>query len=183
MLSLFEHFERMIAVFNATHRPQNLTLAVVKAYAELLQERGIDHVVAGMDELPERFVITDGFGNRSAEVAQLIQRVLVPADKVVVVAPEYNGSFPGIFKAFIDAIEPAVWQGKKAALVGVATGRAGNLRGLDHLTDVFHHLGVEVLSAKVPISRVHALLGEQGQLVDSATRDVLARQLDKLLRF
>jgi NAD(P)H-dependent FMN reductase len=173
----------MIAVINATNRPQNLTLAVVQACAALLQERGIPHVVAGMDELPERFLVTDGFGNRSAAVEQLIQRVLVPAEKVVVVAPEYNGSFPGIFKAFIDAIEPALWQGKKAALVGVATGRAGNLRGLDHLTDVFHHLGVEVLSAKVPISRVHALLDEKGQLKDAATQAVLAKQLDKLLQF
>jgi hypothetical protein len=48
---------------------------------------------------------------------------------------------------------------------------------------VFHHLGVEVLSAKVPISRVHALLDEQGQLKDAATQAVLAKQLDKLLQF
>ena len=173
----------MVTLINATHRPQNLTLAVVKAYEALLQERGMTTLLMGMDQLPADFLQTDGFGKRSNEVERLLETYLDPSERLVIVAPEYNGSFPGIFKAFIDGVEPVRWQGKKAALVGVASGRAGNLRGMDHLTDVLHHLGVEVLSSKVPISRVNALLNESGHLVDQATLKVLERQAERLLRF
>ena len=173
----------MVTLINATHRPQNLTLAVVKAYEDLLHERGIATLRMGMDQLPPDFLQTDGFGKRSTAVEHLLETFLDPAERIVVVSPEYNGSFPGIFKAFIDGVEPARWQGKKAALVGVASGRAGNLRGMDHLTDVMHHLGVEVLSSKVPISRVHALLNEKGALTDASTLNALARQVDRLLAF
>jgi NAD(P)H-dependent FMN reductase len=47
---------------------------------------------------------------------------------------------PGSLKLFIDACSVREYKqnfkGKKAALVGIASGRAGNLRGMDHLTGV-----------------------------------------------
>ena len=40
--------------------------------------------------------------------------------------PQYNGSFPGVFKAFIDGYAyPNVFKGDKAALVGVSKGFRG----------------------------------------------------------
>lgn len=173
----------MITIICATHRPQNQTLKVVSAYEELLKQQGCDTAVFRLDELPDDFIISDVFGNRSDVVQQIMDEKIVPAEKVVIIAPEYHGSYPGIFKVFLDGAPRELLRGKKAALVGVATGRAGNLRGIDHLTDVLHHMRVEVFSNKVPISRLDELLGDTDELVDENTLKVLKTQIQEFLKF
>ena len=130
----------MITVICATHRPKSQTLSVVRKYIEILQGLGQEVAMLKMDELPEDFMITNTFGKRTHDLEGILHSKIIDSDKLVVISPEYNGSYPGLFKVFLDAVKPHVWKGKKIALVGVASGRAGNLRGMDHLTDVFHHL-------------------------------------------
>lgn len=173
----------MYTLICATNRPENKTLGVLYTYKSLLEAKGEKVTVLEMGELPKDFVVNDSYGNRSATVEKIIEEKLKPSQKLVVVAPEYNGSYPGIFKAFIDAIHPREFHGKKAALVGVASGRAGNLRGMDHLTDVFHHLQVEVLSTKVPISRLEELIDEKHLIKDQGTLKDLENQIERFRKF
>lgn len=173
----------MITVVCATHRPKNQTLSVVNRYAEILKKMGEEVKILQMDELPEEFLITNTFGKRTHGLEEIIHDKIVWAQRFVIISPEYNGSYPGLFKAFLDAVKPHVWKGKKVALVGVASGRAGNLRGMDHLTDVMHHLRAEVFSLKIPISRLDALMDEEGSIVDEATVKVLENQAAEFLNF
>lgn len=173
----------MITVICATHRPQNQTLRIVEKYTAILEQLGQEVKVMRMDELPGDFVFSESFGARGAVTEKIIDEKLKPADKLVIVSPEYNGSYPGVFKAFLDGVKPRLWKGKKVALVGVATGRAGNLRGMDHLTDVLHHLRMEVFSMKVPISKLDMLINANGELVDQDTLNVLQQQAQEFLLF
>lgn len=172
----------MISVICGTHRPQNQTLAVVNKYAEILKKLGEEVRVLKMDDLPENFMVTNTFGKASHGLDDVVQKFVVESDKFVFIAPEYNGSYPGILKVFLDAVPPITWKGKKAALVGVASGRAGNLRGMDHLTDVLHHLRVEVFSLKIPISKLNTLISD-GEMVDADTLKVLEMQAEEFLGF
>lgn len=173
----------MITVICATHRPKNLTQKVVSQYASILKELGEEVVTFNMSELPEGFVFNDSFGSRTKATEGIINEKLIPADRLVIVAPEYNGSYPGVFKAFLDGVKPHIWKGKKAALVGVASGRAGNLRGLGHLTDVLHHLRIEVFSHQVPLSKIEGLLNEEKELEDASTLEILRQQAREFLLF
>lgn len=176
-------YEHMITIICATHRPKNQTQTVVDAYQKLLEERGLENSVFSMEDLPAEFFEAKPFSGVGEKTERLIAEKISPADKLVVISPEYNGSFPGIFKAFLDSLPPKLWWGKKAALVGVASGRAGNIRGMDHLTDVFHHLKIEVYSQKVPISKIDGLLNENKELAHSDTLAVLTNQLNGFLKF
>ncbi len=173
----------MVTIICATHRPQNQTQKVVKAYGKMLESKGVEHQLFTLEELPRAFFEGVPFSGVGSELQDLLDRVIAPSEKLVVISPEYNGSFPGIFKSFLDSVPPVIWRGKKAALVGVASGRAGNIRGMDHLTDVFHHLQIEVLSAKVPISKIEALLSDAGELHDVETLAVLERQWKAFEKF
>lgn len=173
----------MVTLICATNRPQNQTLKIVELYESLLSEMGQEVRVFRMDELPENFVVTDTYGERSSEVLDLLNSKLIPAEKLVIISPEYNGSYPGILKLFFDGIEPRIWRGKKTALVGVATGRAGNQRGMDHLTHVLHHLRMEVYSLKVPISKLNDLLDADGNINDRETLAVSREQVVGFLDF
>lgn len=174
----------MITVVCTTNRPSSMTLKISSVYAEMLRAKGVDVQVFSMEQLPADFLSEDYFGKITPALNELVDKYIAKAEKLVFVSPEYNGSYPGIFKAFVDAGENnKFFAGKKAALVGIATGRAGNLRGLDHLTDIFHHMALEVLSFKVPISRVHHEMDAEGKLLNAPTIKVLEKQIDLLLKF
>lgn len=173
----------MITLINATNRPDNQTKKVVDAYQTILKEANLSYQIFNLSDLPTDFVFGASFGQSHEAMSNLVRLYIDGAQKFIIVAPEYNGSYPGILKAFFDAIHPKHFNGKKAALVGVASGRAGNLRGMDHLTDVLHHLAVEVLSLKVPISKLDALLDEAGNLTDEQTLHALKRQMQRFLHF
>ena len=173
----------MTTLICATHRPHNQTQRIVNYYHRLLKESGETIELLEMSDLPRDFPYADSFGERTRSTDDLLRKKILPASRLVIVAPEYNGSYPGILKTFLDGVDPRIWKGKKVALVGVAAGRGGNLRGMDHLTDVLHYLRMEVFSFKVPISRLQDMLDQEGDLQDPDTRQVLEQQARDFLLF
>lgn len=173
----------MITVICATHRPQNQTRKIVEEYIQILNDLKQEVEVFELDELPEDFMMSNTFGKANHGLEEILMKKIIPAERLVIISPEYNGSYPGLFKAFIDAVKPGIWKGKKVALVGVASGRAGNIRGMDHLTDVLHFVRAEVFSLKIPISQLETLMDENGLIADAATRKVLRQQAEEFMEF
>ncbi|MEL6925942.1 MAG: NAD(P)H-dependent oxidoreductase, partial [Bacteroidota bacterium] len=126
-------------------------------------------------------------GGQTQSLSDIQDRIMIPAGKFVYVMPEYNGGFPGIVKLFIDACSvreyAATFKGKKAALVGVATGRAGNLRGLDHMSGVLNHVGTIVMPNKLPISSISKLQNGHGNIDDPDTLKTLDQYVEDFLSF
>lgn len=172
----------MITIISATNRPNSNTLKIAKNYAQLMEKQGVESKIFSLERLPKDFIATDLYNSRSENFQQLLDEYIVPAKKLVFIVPEYNGSFPGILKTFIDAIHPDINRGKMVALVGVSSGRAGNLRGLDHLSGILHYLGIHILPNKQPISSVLTLLNEDGTLKDENTIKVLEKQIGDFVK-
>ena len=99
-------------------------------------------------------------------------------------SPEYNGSFPGVLKVFVDACDfPESFYEKKAALVGVSSGKYGNIRGIDHFTGVCHYFSLLVLPLKLHIAGIKAELDENGNLFKEDTVKFVDEQIEKFIRF
>ena len=163
-------------IISGTNRKISKTLQVAKQYQQIFQQKGID---AGLLSL-ENWTYLE----RTAAYEKLEQEILVPTTRFVFIAPEYNGSIPGILKVMIDISEyRSVWNGKKALLTGVSTGRAGNLRGMEHLTGILHYLDVVVYPNKLPISTVDKLLGPNGGIIDKATIEAIDKQINGFIKF
>ena len=112
------------------------------------------------------------------------QEVLIPTKKFIFISPEYNGSIPGVLKSLIDNTDvQKVWLGKKALLTGVSTGRAGNLRGMEHLTGILHYVKTIVHPNKLPISVVNVILNLDGSIKDEHTLHVIDQQLNEFIAF
>ncbi len=166
----------MITIISGTNRPENVSLRVSAAIAELLTSMEIDAQVLDLQKLPKDFVFrNDVFGNPDPGFSAIVDQFISTADRFVFVVPEYNGSFPGVCKAFIDAIWPEQFKGKKAALVGLSSGRAGNLRGLDHLTGILHYLDIPVMPKRVNIIHVESQMNDEGRLEDEKTIQQLSQ--------
>ena len=167
----------MITIIAATNRPNSSTLKVATYYQRLMEKRGVETRLLSLEKLPVDIAFNEVFGNRSAAFQDILNEYIIPSRKFVFIAPEYNGSFPGILKTFIDAIHPDLIRGKKAALLGVSSGRAGNLRGMDHLTGILNYLGVFIHPNRLPVSSVLALLDSENNVKDANTISVLEKHI------
>ncbi len=172
---------KMITVICGTNRANSNTSLVVRFYENLLKSKNQEVEVLYLEDLPKDYVFhNDVLGNASPEFTNIVKSKIVPADKLVVISPEYNGGYTGALKAFIDGVWPENLKGKKVAMVGVASGRSGNLRGMDHLTNIFHYLKMDVIPFKLPISRIETLI-DNGELVDVYTMETLDKHADQLI--
>ena len=109
---------------------------------------------------------------------------LQPSTKLIFIAPEYNGSIPGVLKTLLDLSDyKKTWLWKKALLVGISTGRSGNARGLEHLTTILNYMKVVVHPNKLPISSVHKLLNGKPAIDDPETVRAINLQLDEFIKF
>ena len=77
----------------------------------------------------------------------------------------------------------AIFRGKKAGMVGVATGRAGNIRGLEHFTSVLMFMGVTILPNLLPISTFNKMMNADKKIVDEETLIAIEKQVDEFLAF
>jgi NAD(P)H-dependent FMN reductase len=173
----------MITIICGTNRPQNNTSIIVKAYADMLKSKGNATQILWLEDLPADFIFkNEVLGGASDKLKKIAEQYIEKPEKLVIISPEYNGGFPGVLKSFIDSIVPQLFENKKIALVGVASGRAGNLRGMDQLTNILHYLKAHVLPLKVPVSSINKLIDEH-ELTDESTREVLTKQIDQFLAF
>ncbi len=172
-----------ITIISATNRVDSNTEKIANHYLSVLRGKGVEASILNLKDLPETFLTSDLYGKRSSEFQKIIDTYVEHQQKFIFISPEYNGSFAGVLKVFLDAIPPKSWQDNKACLVGVSAGRAGNLRGLEHLTNILNYLKVNVYHNKLPISVVSNLLDAAGNLSDVETQKVIEFQLDGFLKF
>lgn len=168
-----------ITLICGTNRPGSNSSKVAAFYAKRLSEAGLSYNFLSLEQLPENLFRKDMYdGEHDKDWKGIQEEFLIPASHFIFVLPEYNGSFPGIMKAFIDASDVrACWHNKSACLVGVAAGRAGNLRGIEHFTNVLNHLRVNVLFLKIPISGVNDVLDNEGQVTVPETIALMDEQI------
>ena len=163
-------------IISGTNRPGSRTSQVARHYRQEMESLGIT----------PQFISLEGWKylDRTPEFDALERDILTPTDKFIIICPEYNGSIPGVLKVMFDISDyKKVWWGKKALLTGVATGRSGNLRGMEHLTGILHYLHVVVHPNKLPISSVDKLLNGTGVIHDSGTLEAIHTQLEEFFQF
>lgn len=122
------------------------------------------------------------------EGAQALQGDLVAritrADGVLLATPEYHGSFSSVLKALLDSTGyPSALAGKPVALIGVAAGRPGAVKSLDHLRSVCAHMGGIVLPYPVSVPVADQVLPDDDICEDPEIAHMLKEIGEQLLRF
>ena len=165
----------MYTIISGTNRVGSHTEKVAGEYQRILKNKNIDAKIFSLKGI--------NILHRSDEIIKAENEILIPTQKFIFIIPEYNGSYPGALKAFFDNSDVRkVWNFKKALLTGVATGRAGNLRGMDHLSDTLHFMKMNVFYNKLPISVIDKMMDEKGNF-NAETMKAINRQLDEFILF
>lgn len=136
-----------------------------------------------LSQLPGNLIESDLYGKRSTEF-QKIQDIITQTQKFLFIIPEYNGSFPGVLKVFIDSCSfPESFYDKKAALTGLSSGKYGNIRGIDHFTGVCHYLNLHVMPLKLHIPYIKTEFNENADLFKEDTLKFTDEQIEKFINF
>jgi NAD(P)H-dependent FMN reductase len=178
----------MITVISGSNRKGSECLKFAKKYAECFEAKTKEEIrLLSLEDMTHDWFHANMYDEPSQSLIQIQNEYLLTADKFFFVLSEYNGSLPGSLKLFLDAVsvreKEATFKNKKAALAGVASGRAGNLRGMDHLTTILHHLGTIVMPTQIPISSIHGLLDNNFEIIDTVTIAVMEQQVEEFLEF
>ena len=178
----------MIVVIQGTNRQDNATSSFSQWIVDHLKASGEEVHLIDLQLMPSSVLDPAMYDSASSDPFIIQAEELLKASKRwIMVFPEYNGSFPGVLKLFIDAVSvrdyKGIFKGTVAALIGTATGRSGNLRGLDHFSSVLAHTGAFVMPQALPISRIGKLMDEEGQIVDQDTSRQLSDYLERFKAF
>lgn len=105
-----------------------------------------------------------------------LQRRIAAAQAVVLVTPEYHGSFSSIIKLCIENMGfPSPMSGKPVALLGVAAGAIGAIKSLESLRGVVSHVGGLPLPSPVSVANVQKVFDESGACLDPAVEKLIRR--------
>src|SRR5215510_11041156 len=99
------------------------------------------------------------------------------ADGLVIVAPEYNHSFPGLLKHALDSCL-SEYIHKAVGLVGVSAGPFAGIRVVQSLLPVMRELGLVTIFWDINIGQVGKVFAEDGRLLDEA----FIRRSDRFIR-
>ena len=173
----------MVTIISSTNRPGSSTLKLALYYQNKFREKGIEAGLLSLSQLPPNMIDTDLYGQRSAAF-EPVQAIVTQTQKFLFVIPEYNGSFPGVLKVFMDACSfPESFYEKKAALVGISSGKYGNIRGVDHFTGICNYMHLHVMPLKIHIPSIHKELDADGNLFNADTLKYTNEQIDKFIKF
>ncbi|MCJ0742325.1 NADPH-dependent FMN reductase [Pedobacter montanisoli] len=173
----------MNTIIVGTNRPNSFSLKVANFYQKELAKKGLETNLFNLQDLPDNFIANDLYGKKSAEFEK-IQLMVTQTDKFLFIIPEYNGSYPGVLKAFIDAcVFPESFYNKKACLTGISSGRYGNIRGVEHFNGVCAYLHLNVMPLRIHISQIKQELNENGDFYKEDTLKFVNEQMDKFVSY
>jgi NAD(P)H-dependent FMN reductase len=172
----------MIEIVSGTDRPQSNSIKVAKILLELYRSAGVDVGLIDLSELNhEDLHGGDYFKGARGTVKTAVDRV-TKADGVVVVVPEYNGSFPGALKLFIDYWKyPDTFEARPVAMVGIGQ-RWGGLRPVEHLQQVFGYRNAFIFPQRVFIHNVSKTIVD-GAISDQLVSDLMKTQTQDFVKF
>lgn len=174
----------MITIISGTNRPDSKSKKIAIYYQEILKSLGENCNILDLYDLPAEFLFSAMYHNAGKDKAfNDLKEIIHQSDKFVFVVPEYNGSFPGVLKAFIDGLDHRIsFNKKKCALVGISAGTMAGTLALSHLTDILNYMGMNVLAIKTRIPQISNVY-VNGKINDIFIANLLETQAKALLEF
>jgi len=173
-----------IVIIVGTNRPNSMSRRIAEYYQRLLNQYNTPSTILDLVDLPHDFTFTALYGNSGKnDVFNTLRNQIDSAEKFIFITPEYNGSYPGVLKAFIDGLPyPNSFTNKKAALVGLSSNMQGAITALSHLNDIFSYLGMNTLALRVKLAQIQAHFVDN-EITNPLYKELLEIQAEQIIRF
>jgi chromate reductase len=165
-------------IISGTNRPNSNSLKVSKILMRLYLDIGEACEMIDLAELPLSLLEGRHYmqETKPSPFAELIEK-LTKAESLHFVVPEYNGSYPGALKYFIDFWKfPESFEFLPVAFVGLG-GRFGGLRPVEHLQQVFGYRNAFVFPERVFMANIWNIMSKEGEVTDPVLLELLKSQV------
>jgi len=172
-----------ILIISGTNRPDSNALKVARVLEAHYHRAGATTDLLNLEHLPAEVFDPAIYKVKPPAMVDLQRRVLAAAG-LHVVTPEYNGSFPGVLKYFIDLLKyPESFEHRPVAYVGESAGLWGGLRSVEQLQMVFGYRHAHSYPVRVFIPGVNKLFDGDGRLTDAELDRRLGQQVAGFLEY
>lgn len=174
----------MITIVSGTNRKNSVSKQIALHCQKVLESKNIETDFIDLMDLPDDFIESALYDNQGKnDQFNSLQNQVNETQKFLFIIPEYNGSFPGVVKAFLDGLKfPNSLKGKKCGIIGVSSGVQGGVMAISHLTDIFNYLGMHVLANKPKLMKIESLMSD-GELIDSSSLQRVEEHAEALISF
>jgi NAD(P)H-dependent FMN reductase len=156
----------MIVVLSGTNRPGSNTRRIAGLAERAVAAAGAEVTLLDLHGLPPTLAEPSAYASKPEAFARF-QDAILRAQGILTVTPEYNGSFPGVLKLFIDMLSfPDSLVDRPAAFIGLSAGRWGALRAVEQLETIFQYRHAHLYGRRLHIPSINDALDSRGELVD-----------------
>jgi len=172
----------MIEIVAGTDRRGSRTSQVAKLIHGYFQEAKAPSQILDLADLPMVHLHEARYDQRELkEMGTAVSRIN-KAQGLMMIIPEYNGSFPGALKHFIDHWKyPDSFEGRPVSFIGLG-GRFGGLRAVEQMQQVFGYRDAFMFPQRTFLMNVHNLI-KDGKIEDTVITDLLRKQTLDFARF
>jgi len=172
-----------IKIISATDRPNSNASKIAAYVKKKYSEHAAEAETISLQDFPLADVAGGNYGSEIESVKKFRQPV-IEADGLVFVIPEYNGSFPGILKIFVDYLPfPEAFEGMPMSFIGEAAGAFGALRAVEQFQMIAAYRNARLFPERVFIPRVKDEFDPESGLRDSFKQQLLDDQIKKFTQF
>lgn len=172
-----------IKIISATDRPNSQALLVSQYVAKKYSEKGLNCDIISLEDYPWEEIIGGSYDSELPSV-QAFNKPILDADGLVFVVPEYNGSFPGVLKVFIDYMPfPKALLHKPIAYIGEAAGAFGALRAVEQLQLIMNYRNALNFPERVFLQRVTKIFDAENGPKEESIMNMLQSQIDGFSSF
>lgn len=172
-----------ITLLSATDRPGSMALKIARYLKPLYEKEGVDAQIVTLEDFPLTEVAGGKYGQSIPPVEDFRNKV-IDADGVLLIIPEYNGSFPGILKLFLDYLPfPEALNKKPLAFIGEAAGAFGALRAVEQFQAICAYRNAHIFPERVFFQRVNSLFDENKGITDPLLSELLEAQIKGFTSF
>jgi chromate reductase, NAD(P)H dehydrogenase (quinone) len=173
----------MMTLISGTNRPGSNTRKVARHVEEAYAELKVPLHVLDLAELPPEIFSPSSYAEKPKSF-HLFADAILRSSGLIVVTPEYNGSFPGVLKYFIDMLKfPESFEKRPVCFIGVSAGIWGGLRAVEQLQHIFGYRNAYIYPERVFVAQVHSHLDEGGRLKNAEHLDRLKSQAGGFITF
>jgi len=165
-----------IVVVPGTNRSGSLSRRLAGLVVDDYQELGHSTDLLDLADMGPEFLDPGAYKQPQQAITDMVQRFLA-ADGVVFIVPEYNGSFPGVAKLFIDMLPyPEGFEARPCAYIGLSAGQFKGLRAVEALMMVAGYRNAHNFPRRVFIGESFAQFDDDGELIDEKLAERLKQQ-------
>ena len=168
-------------IISATNRPKSKTYQVAQILEKIYQALDYPVQIISLIDIDFQPLLKNPYPDKLPENIQIVLEKINHSKALTIVCPEYNGSFPGIFKFFVDHWTCPDSFERPMSFVGLG-GRWGGLRAVEQLQQVMTYRNAFVYPERVFLQNIEDLLKE-GQIQDKQLLRRLNQQAKNFLKF